>query len=81
MLEEEQEFTRKRGGEGISGRSSSMCQDPAVVLGTSPQTGRGGERWRCEQSWIGTVFSSLLPPGGGVELQNSPKDMAQNLSL
>ena len=41
MLEEEQEFTRKRGGEGISGRSSSMCQDPAVVLGTSPQTGRG----------------------------------------
>lgn len=43
MLKEEQEFTQKRGGEGISGRRSSIHQDPAVVLGTSPQTGRGGE--------------------------------------
>ena len=64
MLEEEQEFTRKRGGEGISGRSSSMCQDPAVVLGTSPQTGRGGEQWRCEQSWLGVVFTSNVLKNG-----------------
>lgn len=42
MLEDEQEFTWEKGGDGISGRWNSMSQHPAVVPGSSPGT-QGGE--------------------------------------